>query len=132
VNRRGFLGALLGGAAALGDPDRAIWAPGRKVISIAAPRMTFEVGDLVTLSGAYKVNPRTLQRAVYVDQATGRRYQYRQVCVVTETVSITDTDALPIWPQIITQGPYRNTDIAYHSRRFALARPGDLLERLPS
>jgi hypothetical protein len=35
VNRRGFLGALAGlvGAAAL-DPERALWVPGAKVISI--------------------------------------------------------------------------------------------------
>ena len=35
MNRRGFLGALLGGAAALAlDPEKLLWRPGAKLISI--------------------------------------------------------------------------------------------------
>jgi hypothetical protein len=40
VNRRGFLGALIAGAAAAAvDPERLLWVPGRKLISIPAPRV---------------------------------------------------------------------------------------------
>lgn len=35
MNRRGFLGALLGSLAL--DPERALWIPGRKLISIPRP-----------------------------------------------------------------------------------------------
>jgi hypothetical protein len=34
VNRRLFLGTLLGTAAAAADPERMLWTPGRKLISI--------------------------------------------------------------------------------------------------
>lgn len=43
MNRRGFLGALLGGglgALAL-DPERALWAPGKKLISVPPPPIRF-------------------------------------------------------------------------------------------
>lgn len=34
MNRRGFLGALLGAGAMALDPDRLLWAPGKKLISV--------------------------------------------------------------------------------------------------
>ncbi len=37
LNRRGFIGAFLG--AAVIDPERLLFVPGRKMISIPAPRM---------------------------------------------------------------------------------------------
>lgn len=51
MNRRGFIGALAAAAFAL-DPDRALWVPGAKLISIPAPRLPFrlEVGDIVTFA----------------------------------------------------------------------------------
>lgn len=36
MNRRGFLGALLG--ALVLDPEKALWVPGRKLISIPTPQ----------------------------------------------------------------------------------------------
>lgn len=64
MNRRGFLGAItaaLGGAVL--DPERALWVPGAKLISIPAPRalvttgwgptVSFGVGDIITFSGLY-------------------------------------------------------------------------------
>lgn len=40
MNRRGFLGALLGGTAALAlDPEKLLWRPGAKLISIPSPRI---------------------------------------------------------------------------------------------
>lgn len=37
MNRRGFIAALL--AAAVADPDRLLFVPGRKLISIAKPKL---------------------------------------------------------------------------------------------
>lgn len=42
MNRRGFIGALAAAAFAL-DPDRALWVPGAKLISIPAPRLRVPV-----------------------------------------------------------------------------------------
>lgn len=40
MNRRGFLSALVGFAAgATLDPERLLWVPGKKLISIPAPRV---------------------------------------------------------------------------------------------
>ena len=39
MNRRGFLAALAGAAAYALDPERALWVPGKKLISIPAPRV---------------------------------------------------------------------------------------------
>jgi hypothetical protein len=59
LNRRSFFASLAGGAAALTlDPDKLLWVPGKKLISIPAPRpflaigdiVTFGVGDIVTFS----------------------------------------------------------------------------------
>jgi hypothetical protein len=45
INRRGFLGLLGGGATALAlDPERLLWVPGAKTISIPRPP------DLITLA----------------------------------------------------------------------------------
>lgn len=42
MNRRGFLSALIGFAAtATLDPERLLWVPGQKLISIPAPSMDF-------------------------------------------------------------------------------------------
>jgi hypothetical protein len=48
INRRGFLGLLAGVAAtAVLDPDRLLWVPGAKTISIPAPRVfTISAADL--------------------------------------------------------------------------------------
>jgi len=46
MNRRGFLGALLGGAAAAAsfDPEKALWVPGAKLISIPPPKLDLARG----------------------------------------------------------------------------------------
>lgn len=46
MNRRGFLGALLGAAL---DPERLLWVPGKKLISIPAPRVYFVETPLIRL-----------------------------------------------------------------------------------
>lgn len=40
TSRRGFLGALLG--AAVLDPDRLLWRPGAKLVSVPRPLIDFE------------------------------------------------------------------------------------------
>lgn len=48
LGRRGFISSLL--AAAVLDPERLLWVPGRKMISISKPRAV-EVGDIVSFDG---------------------------------------------------------------------------------
>lgn len=69
MDRRGFISALLGTAGAMVlDPDRLLWRPGAKRISIPAPspapRITMipigqrlNKGDLFSIAGVYQVNP---------------------------------------------------------------------------
>lgn len=67
MNRRGFLGLL--GAAAAGialDPERLLWTPGKKLISIPKPVLmtrwgsdVLKPGDFFTIEGHYAINPRT-------------------------------------------------------------------------
>lgn len=97
MNRRGFLGVL--GAAVVGatlDPERALWEPGKRLISIPKvqgchPYPILELGDVITFSGLYRVNPLTreitseLQRFVCIE--AGTHYQF---------------------PRIILRGPYQN------------------------
>lgn len=49
MTRRGFF-ALAAVAAAV-DPERLLWIPGRKLISIPAPRRVPAPGDVFTMSG---------------------------------------------------------------------------------
>ena len=64
MNRRGFLHALMG--AAVLDPERALWVPGAKTISISKPKTAIgwagpqwlKVGDVITfqhIPGMYRV-----------------------------------------------------------------------------
>lgn len=68
LNRRGFLTALAG--AFVADPDRLLWVPGKKlisvpkVISVPKPRVvtatvSFRLGDIVTIPGFNVVDPVT-------------------------------------------------------------------------
>ncbi len=66
MNRRGFLGALLGAAAgAAYDPERALWVPGAKLISIPQgpklidPHEFLHLHDMITIEGRFSVNPVT-------------------------------------------------------------------------
>jgi len=47
MNRRGFIGALLGAATL--DPERALWVPGKRLISIPRPQKV--VGCLINTNG---------------------------------------------------------------------------------
>ena len=49
MNRRGFLGAIAGGLVL--DPERLLWRPGRKLISI--PKPTLDAGECVGAERRY-------------------------------------------------------------------------------
>lgn len=69
MNRRGFLSTLIGSAGAMVlDPEKLLWRPGAKLISIPAPRTVetisimpigchLEKGDLFSIAGVYSFNP---------------------------------------------------------------------------
>lgn len=92
MNRRGFLGFL--GAAIAGaslDPERLLWKPGEKLISIPRPMLgsepgtisywsggdlAYNVGDILTIEGMYAINPPTgtpisLQRFTVISLDSG-------------------------------------------------------------
>lgn len=50
MNRRGFFGALFGAAAAAAtlEPEKLLWVPGAKMISIPSPVGTFHTFDWIT------------------------------------------------------------------------------------
>ncbi len=109
MNRRGFIGTLAGFAAAcMLDPERALWKPGAKTISIPKPvipatwgsmRIEFNVGDEITIEGRYRVNPIT--RLPMKDL---------QRFVIIQTVAAQSrVDCLPVFPHIIPAGQYQNT-----------------------
>lgn len=59
MNRRLFLGSLL--AAFALDPEKLLWRPGAKLISIPKPPIVacvLNVGDVFTIAGRNVVNPR--------------------------------------------------------------------------
>lgn len=105
MNRRGFLGLL--GAAVTGavlDPEKLLWRPGAKVISIpkveipeiALSPISFDVGDVITIEGWYKLNP--LTRAT-----TSELQQF----VVTRP-SPAGRELKSLFPSVIERGPYAN------------------------
>ena len=95
LNRRGFIGSL--GAALAGatmDPERAVWVPGRKLISIPKPTLVtsewntiglrlnqFSIGDIVAISGWHKVDPRSRTEMIelheFVVSAVGQLEPFR-------------------------------------------------------
>lgn len=77
TTRRGFFGLLAGAiAGATLDPDKLLWEPGRKLVSIPAPPPItvpaiwkgIEVGDIITIGGRYAMNPRTREELPYLQQ----------------------------------------------------------------
>jgi hypothetical protein len=65
MGRRGFLGALFGAAAL--DPERLLWVPRQKLISIPAPQLYkgwasvslrgLDTGDKFTIARVWAINP---------------------------------------------------------------------------
>jgi hypothetical protein len=62
MNRRAFFSVLAGAAAASYDPERALWIPGRKLISIPKPRIwePIEIGHLPLFSRIRNAGPSPL------------------------------------------------------------------------
>jgi len=94
MNRRGFLSGLAAIAAgATLDPERLLWRPGAKLISIPAPpRVLLNVGDVFTIEGRYMVNPITGSEAVYTDPATGIEYSFLQRFMAIQQITTHDGD----------------------------------------
>jgi hypothetical protein len=63
LNRRGFLSLLgIGAATAAIDPERLIWTPGRKLISIPAPRVIVRVNITDVLAAQIeRVRPKIME-----------------------------------------------------------------------
>jgi hypothetical protein len=112
MNRRGFLGAIFGGAAISAiDPERLLWQPGNRLISIPRPKpLLLHPGDVVTITGMYDVNPITKLRAVYIEPVTNRKYQFRKRFVITAECT---ADSMESWPPVITSGMHRNVDVVF-------------------
>jgi hypothetical protein len=76
MNRRSFLAALAAGFAF--DPERLLFVPGKKTFSIPKPRVGpedstvtvpfFNIGDIVTFSGRYAINPRTRKELTHLQE----------------------------------------------------------------
>jgi hypothetical protein len=101
LNRRGFLASLLGVAAGVAiDPERALWVPGAKLISIpkliTPVRPLLSVGDVVTFAGRYAVNPLTRKVAIYLDPDTGKSYRFLQRFVVSSVME----SQVDLWPKV--------------------------------
>lgn len=103
INRRGFLGAVLGGVAALAvdDPERAAWVKGAKTFSVMRPELRMlTFGDVITFNGIWDTHPQT-----------GMTLPFRKRFAVTASViSSADLRPMDIYPPILNDGPYRNVD----------------------
>lgn len=119
MNRRGFLGAI--GAALAGatlDPERLLWRPGAKVISIARPIVqrwslntsnAMQPGDIFTIAGFYATNP-----------VTGLSTTMLREFVVTQPV-----ESGPIedyFPKIVPNGPWQNVSAEGSPRKIEARR----------
>lgn len=69
MNRRGFLGALM--ATMVVDPEKLLWVPGKKLISIPEPKPLLEFGTAqVVILKARALGMTTLTQSLFV-------YDYR-------------------------------------------------------
>lgn len=104
-NRRGFL-ELLGSAATVAviDPDKLLWKPNSKLISIPqTPKIDLAgifTGQCFTVEVMYAIDPRTLQKTEHLRLFVLARD-------VNSTISNKDA-ASYIYPPMIKFGPYRN------------------------
>lgn len=73
MNRRGFLGAIA--AALVLDPERALWVPGAKKISIPKPPIPFlAVGDVV-MFGPYSERYIVTEEARSLERISDARFR---------------------------------------------------------
>lgn len=128
TSRRGFLGALIAGLAL--DPERALFVPGKKLISIPRARpIWLNVGDVITFQSVYALNPRTGGAAEYTDEYTGRISKLRKLFVVTQNCRHGD---IPTYhPRPIADGHYKDVSALPAGQPFPFEywhRPGRLAE----
>ena len=120
MNRRNFLSALIAaGTAAAVDPERLLWTPGRKLISIPKPPLVedwtvqlrrLKRGDVFTISGVYMINQHTGEQVLYRNPVNGREVRRLERFVVTS--DFTGTIEPNLFPPIIPYGPHRNVSNA--------------------
>jgi hypothetical protein len=118
LSRRGLLGTLFGAASsAVLDPERALWQPGAKTISIPAPVVLkpigFTVGDVFTIDGVYSINPITRS-------STGMLRQF----VVTQSGLHATLSGMEFHPSIQVNGQYANSLV---ERRRGPMRPNPIM-----
>lgn len=128
MNRRGFLSFL--GAAITGatlDPERLLWRPGAKVISIASPSVAepqhfiagrdMEIGEVFTIAGIYAVNPLTSLQVVLHEKGGS---EFRPLVAYVVKDAVRSGQEIDHWPSLIESGPYRNAHkVGYRKRRVA-------------
>lgn len=111
INRRSFLGAMLGAVAgATLDPERLLWEKGKKIISLPKPpSLTLTIGDIVEFEGFYAINPAT--RKVAINPDTGQPFLTRYA-IVAEA----ESSHPMVFPAMIPAGPYKNVamPIGFH------------------
>lgn len=105
INRRGFLSALLGTASALAlDQEKALWIPGKKLISIPkAPEIVttgwagskLQVGDIITIAGIHAIHPQTRVQLPFLQQFVITRPPANQ-----QSPEVWPMGGLGLWPTI--------------------------------
>jgi hypothetical protein len=69
MNRRGFLGALLGGVAALAvDEERLLWVPGKRLISIPKPSINLPLTEAEITQAVLNALQNNLKLIRYVNK----------------------------------------------------------------
>ncbi len=102
MNRRGFIKALLGTAAAVAVLPQLDLLPEAELPAWTAGAATFTKGDIFTISGVYARHPIT-QRVIH-----GRLQQFVITAdVVSSTVTFKEAEP-QIYPRLIADGPYAN------------------------
>jgi len=91
------------------DPERLLWKPGLKLISIPAspPIFTLHPGDIFTIEGFFEIDWITrLPRLVKLNDGTLHTQLRRYT--VTKSVTASDPTTIPIFPFVIESGQYQN------------------------
>ena len=106
TDRRAFLrslgfGTVSAAAAALTfDVEKLLWVAGEKTIVIPSPGTLVHglfKGDIVTFEGVFDIN-----------RLTGRDVELLKAFVITEDVISAPVTDLPVYPQMLADGHYRN------------------------
>ena len=92
MNRRGFFGLIAAGVAAAADPERLLWTPGKKLISIPKPVLT----PVMTLRATVFFFDNLGQMWMKTDQGTVKLIrQIRQIEMDADSVRYLDNWIVP-------------------------------------